>query len=154
MTPSLEAVATRLGVPADERALCVGLDEAMQDDPAGGLLLLDEAYVTWAAREVFLTDQMAVELAATAARVAADEALLAFFWYCRHRVLTDASLTESWEPPWPALDACLGADAGLLNVLVMLAAVPEMLAVYARLGIPADIYRDTICDLRRWMEIL
>ncbi|NTU99892.1 MAG: DUF5596 domain-containing protein, partial [Methanoregulaceae archaeon] len=47
----------------------------------------------------------------------------------------------------------------LINVLehvpdpvVMLATVPEMLAIYRRLGIPADLYRDTISDLRRGMD--
>ena len=66
--------------------------------------------------------------------------------------MTDATLTESWEAPWRSLDDYLGADAGLLNVLIMLSTVPEVLAVYHRLGNPAALYRDTIGDLRLWME--
>ena len=95
---------------------------------------------------------MIQELVAFAARIAGDESVVAFFWYCRHRVLNDPSLVLSWEEPWPALDDYLGVDAGLLNVLVMLSAVPEMREAYRRRGIPSDIVRDTVSDLRLWME--
>ncbi len=124
----------------------------MQTNPAHGLPFLQPTYVAQAVLDAFLTNDMIRELVAFAPRVAHDPDLLAFFWYCRHRILTDSTLTDSWEAPWPPLDDYLGADAGLLNVLVMLAAVPEMLAVYRRLGIPAGLYRDTIGDLRLWME--
>ena len=152
MNHSLEHVSSHLRFPADGYSLCVDWDAAMQTDPANGLPFLQADFVAQTARDVFLTDDMIRELVAFAPRVGSDMNLLAFFWYCRHRVLTDATLTESWEAPWPSLDETLGADAGLLNVLVMLATVPEMQAVYRRLGIPADLYRDTISDLRLWME--
>ena len=152
MNDRLEQVAFQLRFPADGQSLCVDWDVAMQTDPANGSFFLQPDYVTQAARDVFLTEDMIRELVAFAPRVSGDEALLAYFWYCRHRILTDATLTDSWEAPWPALDDYLGETAGLLNVLVMLAAVPEMLDVYHRLGIPADLYRDTISDLRLWME--
>jgi len=152
MNLSLAQIAAQLRFPADGASLCVDWDAAMQTNPANGLTFLQAETIAQAARDVFLTDDMIHALVAFAPRVASDEALVAFFWYCRHRILTDPTLTDSWEAPWPALDDYLGADAGLLNVLVMLAAVPEMLAVYRRLGIPADIFRDTISDLRLWME--
>ena len=152
MNLSLEHIASQLRFPADGQSLCVDWDAAMQIDPANGLSFLQADYITQAAQDVFLTDDMIRELVAFAPRVASNEALLAFFWYCRHRILTDATLIESWEAPWPALDETLGADAGLLNVLVMLATEPEMLAVYRSLGIPVDVFRDTISDLRLWME--
>jgi hypothetical protein len=152
MNLSLAHIASQLHFPPDGQSLCVDWDAAMQTTPAEGLSFLQTDFITQAARDVFLTDDMIRELIAFAPRVAQDEALLAFFWYCRHRILTDHTLTDSWEAPWPALNDYLGADAGLLNVLVMLAAVPDMLAVYRRLNIPADIFRDTISDLRLWME--
>jgi hypothetical protein len=152
MNHSLDFIAAQLRFPADGKSLCVNWDAAMQTNPANGLPFLQPGYITQAARDVFLTDDMIRELLAFALRVASDEALLAFFWYCRHRILTDATLTESWEAPWSPLDDYLGADAGLLNVLVMLSTVPQMLEVYRRLNIPADIFRDTISDLRLWME--
>jgi hypothetical protein len=152
MNQSLDTIATQLHFPADGQSLCVDWDTAMQTGPANGLPFIQSGYITQAAHDVFLTDEMICELVAFAPRITSDDALLTFFWYCRHRILTDATLTDSWEAPWPALDDFLGADAGLLNVLVMLSTVPEMLAVYRRLGIPADIYHDTISDLRLWME--
>ena len=148
----LEQAAARLRIPSTGQALCADWDAAMQPSPSQTLPFLQADYVTQAARDVFLTDDMTRELVAFAARIAGDQDVLAFFWYCRHRILTDATLTDSWEAPWPPLDDYLGADAGLLNVLVMLSAVPQMLQVYHHLGIPADLYRDTISDLRLWME--
>jgi len=152
MSDSLHHVASQLRFSADGRSLCVDWDAAMQTGPDNGRRFLQTDFITRSARDVFLTDDMLRDLLALAPRVASDECLLAFFWYCRHRVLTDATLIDSWEAPWPALDDYLGAEAGLLNVLVMLSAVPEMLDVYRRLGVPADLYRDTISDLRRWIE--
>lgn len=88
----------------------------MQTDPANGLPFLQAEYISHAARNVFLTDDMIHALVAFAPRLASDPHLLAFFWYGRHRILTDPTLTDSWEAPWPALDETLGADAGLVNV--------------------------------------
>jgi len=152
MNLSLAYIAAQLHYPPDGASLYTDWDAAMQSNPINGLPFLQAEYIAQAAHDVFLTDDMIHALIAFAPRVASDEALLAFFWYCRHRILTDPTLTDSWEALWSPLDDYLGADAGLLNVLVMLAAVPEMLAVYRRLNIPADIFRDTISDLRLWME--
>ena len=124
MNLRLEQVAAPLRFPAGGQSLCVDWDAAVQTDPANGRSFLQPDYIIQAARDVFLTDDMIRELVAFAPRVSGDEALLAYFWYCRHRILTDATLTDSWEAPWPALDDNLGETAGLLNVLVMLAAFP------------------------------
>jgi hypothetical protein len=148
----LEQVAGKLRISDAGRALCTAWDAAMDDPPAQGLAFLAPAYVSQAGQDVFLTEPMIQELVAFAGRVAADAELVAFFWYCRHRMLHDPTLVQSWEEQWPPLDDYLGPEAGLLNVLVMLAVVPEMKATYRRLGIPADIVRDTVSDLRLWME--
>jgi hypothetical protein len=152
MHRSLEHTGARLRFPPEGQAQCVDWGAAMRTDPVNGIPFLEDAFVARAARDVFLTDGMIRDLLAFAPRITSDEDLLAFFWYCRHRILTDATLTDSWESPWPALDDCLGEDAGLLNALVMLSAVPEMLAIYEDLGVPDDLYYDTITDFRLWME--
>jgi hypothetical protein len=152
MNTTLDHATEQLRIPPTGQALCINWDAAMQTNPANGLPFLQADFVAQAACDVFLTDDMIRELVAFAPRVARDESLLAFFWYCRHRILTDSTLTESWEAPWPPLDDYLGTDAGLINVLVMLSTVPQMLEVYRRLNIPAEIYHDTIADLRLWME--
>jgi len=152
MEYSLEQVAERLDFTAEGQSLCTDWDAAMQTGPVNGLPFLQPDFIIQAGRDVFLSDEMIRELVAFSSRIANDENLLVFFWYCRHRILTDSTLTESWEAPWPQLDQTLGADAGLLNVIVMLSTVPQMLEVYRRLGVPSDLYRDTISDLRLWME--
>lgn len=113
---------------------------------------LGASYLEQAGRAAGLTPNMVREIVDFAGRIAVDEAALSFFWYCHYRVLNDPSLVQSWEEPWPPLDDYLGPEAGLLNVLVMLSAVPEMQAIHRRLGIPAGIVRDTVSDLRLWME--
>ena len=64
----------------------------------------------------------------------------------------DPEFTNDWDDPWPRMDDALGPDCGLLNVLLMLSTVPHMRDTYRRLGIPADVARDTVGDLKRWME--
>jgi hypothetical protein len=124
----------------------------MQSLAAEALPFLEPAYIVEAAQAVGLTQGMIEALVAFADRAHADECVVAFFWYCRHRVLHDHTLVLSWEEPWPPLDDYLGPDAGLLNVLVMLSVVPEMQETYRRLGIASAIVRDTVADLRLWME--
>ena len=152
METRLDQIASQLRMSASGKELCTDWNTAMQTGPENRLRFLEAGYIAQAGRDVFLADNMIRALVEFAPRVAGDECLLAFFWYCRHRILSDPTLTQSWEEQWPPLDDYLGPDAGLLNVLVMLATVPEMLEIYRRLSIPADIYRDTICDLRLWME--
>ena len=148
----LEHVAARLHISKAGHALCTGWEAAMFSPPEQALRYLEPAYIAQAAHEVALTDAMIRELVAFADRIKPDEAVVAFFWYCHHRILNDHTLVLSWEEQWPPLDEILGEEAGLLNVLVMLSAVPEMRETYRRLGIPGDIVQDTVADLRLWME--
>jgi hypothetical protein len=148
----LEQVATQLGFSSAGQALCTDWDAAMRVPLEQAKPFLEPGFIERAGREVLLTEDMIRELVGFAARIAADEYVVAFFWYCRYRILNDPSMTLSWEEQWPPLDAYLGQEAGLVNVLVMLSAVPEMRQTYRRLGIPDDIVRDTVSDLRLWME--
>ena len=149
---SLEHVAAQLRIPSAGQALCTDWDAAMQTSPSQALPFLESTFIAQAAPAVALTDDMIKELIAFAARIAGDEYVVAFFWYCHYRMLHDHTLLLSWEEQWPPLDEYLGQDAGLLNVLVMLSLVPAMQETYRRLGIPANIVRDTVADLRLWME--
>jgi hypothetical protein len=149
---ALENAAARLRIPSPGQALCTDWDTALQTLSSQAVQFLQADYIVPAAQAVALTEAMAQELVAFAARIAGDEDVVAFFWYCRQRMLHDHTLLLSWEEPWPSLDDYLGQDAGLLNVLVMLSLVPEMQATYRNLGIPSDIARDTVSDLKLWME--
>jgi hypothetical protein len=149
---SLELVAGRLKFPPGGRELCTGWDDAMRSDRAEALRFLTTAYITEAAQEVGLTGEMITALAENAERIRKDEDLLAFFRYCHHRMLNDPEFTNEWIDPWPRLDDYLGPDAGLINVLAVLSTVPQMREDYRRMGIPADVARDTVTDVKRWME--
>ena len=149
---SLPAVAEQLRFPEGGQALCTGWDEAMGSSMAETEATLNQGFIASQARAVQLTDEMIAALTQFAPRVSGDRAAFAFFHYCRHRIQHDATLVESWEEQWPPLDNVFGVDAGLFNVLVMLSRVPEMIDVFKRLGIPDAIFRDTVADLRRWME--
>jgi hypothetical protein len=149
---SLEYIAHQLRIPKVGQELCTDWEAALQTSPTQARSFFDALYITKAAHEVGLTEDMIESLVAFSQRTVADDNILAFFSYCRHRVLHDPTLVTSWEEQWPPLDDYLGPDAGLLNVLVMLSAVQEMRNTYQRLGIPETIVRDTVADLRRWME--
>ena len=81
---ALENVAARLRIPSPWQALCTDWDTALQTLSSQAVQFLQAAYITQSARDVFLTDDMIRALVAFAPRVAQDEALLTFFWYCRH----------------------------------------------------------------------
>ena len=68
----LHRVAERLYFPAGGQAICTGWDSAMQTNPANGLPFLQAEYITQAARDVFLTDDMIRALISFAPRVASD----------------------------------------------------------------------------------
>lgn len=152
MSPSFEVVAKKLKMQASKWALCTGWEAAFQTSSSGAAAFLSPSFVVKAAEDVGLTEEMGKVLAEFAVRVAKDPEAVDFFWYCRHRVLHDKTLVESWEEQWPPLDEYYGQEAGLLNVLVMLSCVPEMLATYAKIGLPKEIMLDTVGDLKRWME--
>lgn len=152
MLPALDYVAARLRIPPAAQTLCTDWDTAMRVPVTQARSFLDPGFIIEAGKATYLTDNMIQELTAFAQRMIEDENVILFFWYCHYRVLNDPTLLLSWEEQWPSLDDYLGQEAGLLNVLVMLSAVPQMQETFRRLGIPANIVRDTVSDLRLWME--
>lgn len=147
-----DGIASKLRIPPAGQVLCTDWDAAMQVSPAESLPLLEPEFITRAGQAVGLTDEMIKELVSFAEWIATDEAVVAFFSFCRYIMLYDKTMTLSWEEKWPPLDEYLGEQAGLLNVLVMLSVVPEMQATYRRLGIPTDILMETVADMKLWME--
>jgi len=152
MLPGFDYVASRLRIPPAAQTLCTDWDTAMRVHIRQAMSFLDPGFIIEAGKATYLTDNMIQEIAAFAQRIIEDENVISFFWYCHWRILNDPTLILSWEEQWPPLDEYLGQEAGLLNVLVMLSAVPQMKETYRRLGIPSNIVRDTVSDLRLWME--
>jgi hypothetical protein len=123
-------------------------DEAAARRPSGLPPFLAPEFVARSCGAAGLPDAMARAVAAAAARIAGDEALSAFAWYCADQLFDIA-------PPavdsWPDLNDALGEDAGLFYVVVLLAGTPKMLAVHRERGISETIARDTTHDLERCM---
>jgi len=149
---SLASIFKDLHLDSSKAALCEDWPRLTGVSLESAKRFLEPGFVTSMARAAALSTEQTEELVSFAPRIASEPALLAFFAYCLHRVRHDVSLTRSWEEQWPPLDEHLGQDAGLVNVLVMLAALPEALEGFDRIGLPARVVADTLADLRRWME--
>jgi hypothetical protein len=152
MPYKLEQVAESLRISKTGQSLCMDWGVAMSLPVKQALSFLEPGFIIQSGKYVFLTDEIIQELVDFVGSIARDEYLLSFFWYCYYRILNDPTLILSWEEQWPPLDDYLGQEAGLLNVLVMISAVPQVQETYRHLCIPENIVRDTLMDLRPWME--
>ena len=76
-----------------------------------------------------------------AARVRADEGLLALAAYMHWRIFQDRDPNGQWT--WPAPKPLEGDEAGCFNFLVALGFPPEYLAVQRALGIPDDVISES-----------
>jgi hypothetical protein len=148
----LPEVASRLGIDTAGIAQCVDWEKSFSESLADMQAYLSPSYIQDAVVGFGLSQEMVDDLVDFARRMGSDLPLVAFFRYCRYRVLRDPTMVQDWREPWPPLDSHLGIKAGLVNVLVMLSAVPEMRNRFRELGIPDVIAHDTLADLRRWME--
>lgn len=148
---NLETVGERLGIAEAAERFAHAWAAAEQARPAGPLPFLAPDYLAWACEAAFLPPPIAAAVAAAARRVAGDEALSALAWYCHCRLHRDACGPAEIRN-WPLLRGALGDEAGLFNVLVLLSGIGDMLAIHRRRGIPPDITRDTVLDLKRGME--
>ncbi|MGH7143150.1 MAG: acyltransferase domain-containing protein [Planctomycetota bacterium] len=85
-------------------------------------------------------------LHAAAARIAADlDWRLLFHHFCRslYDLPRGAPVTQ-----WPEFDPQWGDQAGLFYLLAGLAMVPRVQAVHAKLGVPAEVTRATVQQVR------
>ena len=119
-------------------------EESQAAFPAGGIDFLQPEQV----RDNLLAcgfSPAALEPALRAAeKIQADPALAALIWHCAWRVYE--SDDEHWFGGWPRLDKALGEDAGVFNLLVGIAMAPRVRAHHQRMGIPADVTRETCLE--------
>jgi len=80
-------------------------------------------------------------LTAACEHIQADPALQQLAWHC-HQLL--------WEHPdytpitkWPKLNEALGNLSGVFYLLIALAMAPRVASLHQKMGVPADITRDT-----------
>ncbi|MFQ6042591.1 MAG: acyltransferase domain-containing protein [Candidatus Poribacteria bacterium] len=148
---NLNTVLNRLGIPDREDVFAEDWESSQRALPVGGIPFLMPDYVTWACEAAYLPRGMTQAVLAVSKRIAADEALCAFAWYCHHR-LFQARERRVEIHRLPILTAALGRDAGMFYVLILLAFTPQMQEVHHRRKIPADIVRDTVLNLKFCME--
>src|SRR5438067_970802 len=143
----LEQMRIALGLAENAEGFAPDWDRRMREMLARPLPFLTAEYVMWACREAYLPAEMAEAVAAAARRVGADEALQALAWYC-HAGLFGPGAGRPNVQEWPLLTATLDRDAGMFYVLVLLSGTPQMQAAHRLRGIPADVVRDTVLDLK------
>ena len=149
-TADLATVVGRLRIREAADILAEDWELAAASMTAGDLPFLDSDYVHRACRETCLTDEMAAPVLSAAKRVAADGALRALAWYFHYRLFLCSSKPGAGR--WPLLTEALGPDAGGFNTLLLLSGMEQMRATHRRRGIPADVVRDTVLDLRLCTE--
>lgn len=147
----VEAVIRTLDTTGSAEAFAPDWDRRMRAMPEGPLSFLTPEYVAWACREAFLPGEMAEAAVAAARRVSADDALRAWAWYC-HASLFGTDAERPAVRDWPLPTAALERDAGMFYVLVLLSGTPRMQELHRRRDIPADVVRDTVLDLKLWLE--
>jgi hypothetical protein len=98
-----------------------------------------------------LPNHVTEQALAAARRIAADPALRALFWYCHVRLFGPGEERPRTRD-WPLLTAALGPVAGLFNMLLLLSGTPHMQEVHRSRGIPAQVVRDTVLDLKLNLE--
>ncbi|MBN1671518.1 MAG: DUF5596 domain-containing protein [Kiritimatiellae bacterium] len=144
-------MAHKLGMEDAAAAFREEWDAIQQTLPAGGPPFLRPEQVARDCETALLPADMAQAVAAAAQRVAANDALSALAWYCHCRLFGEEPAhpdLKSWPLPTRALDR----DAGLFYVLVLLSGIPNMQRVHRQRGIPADVIRETVLNLKRCME--
>ncbi len=125
--------------------------EAEESRPCGEVPFLTESFVRWACGEAYLTEDMTQAAVSAARRVAGDEALASFAWYCHDRLFRhDARKINLGR--WPDLTQALDRDAGMFYVLVLLSGTPQLQEIHRQRCIPPEDVRDTMLDLKRCLE--
>ena len=147
----LHAVVSKLGVADSADALSVNWSRSQSAMPKGDIEFLTPGYVRWECGAVFLPDDMTEALARTAGRIAKDEAISAFAWYCHYCLFRCENPSVS-PRGWPLLTSALGRDAGLFNVLVLLSGTRRMQEFHNSRGISAEIVHDTVLNLKWHLE--
>ncbi len=126
-------------------------EESQRALPGGDLAFLDPDFVRAACRATRVPEDVAEEAARVAVRIAAEEPLRALAWHFQYVIHQLGRADWDWVGKWPVLTATLGNDAGLFNLVVLLAGAPEMERIHRAHAIPEDIIRATLSDFQLWL---
>lgn len=132
-------------------------EASQQSMPAGDLFFLDPRYAVEACREICLCDDIAQAAAAVCPRISGSGALQALAWHfhhCLYRAAGPPYSNNAWDTihSWPVLKEALEDDAGMFYLVVLLSGLPLMRSVHQAHSVPTEIVRDTILDVKFWLE--
>ncbi len=149
----LDAVVSALGLEAYRDTLAVEWQASQASLPAGLPYFLAAEFVVDACRYARLPAEVSDAAVRVAGRVGANAALSALAWhghYCTYRA---AVFPRDAIHHWPTLESGLGDGAGRFILLVLLSALSDLRALYAEHAVPAQVARDTLYDIERWMLV-
>jgi hypothetical protein len=123
-----------------------GWEESQAARPAGEVPFLQAGFLRWSSDQAGLSASLADAILAAAACIRANPGLSALAWYCHERLFRacDSGVAVSG---WPVPASAMGPHAGLFYAIVILSGTPQRQEIYRRLGIPAEIVRDSVSDL-------
>ena len=136
----------RLHIPGAADVFAENWDHIQSLRPDGEIPFLQRDVVGEACRLIHLPDDMARAAIDAAGRIAEHDAACALAWWCHHRLFV-----ADGPPPrirdWPLLTDALGRDAGMFNVLLLLAGTPRVKEIHRERGISERVSRDSLSDL-------
>jgi len=147
-----EALAT-LGLTEYTEEIRPEWEDSQAALPEGEFPFLASEFIGEACRATYVPDEVA-EAAVRAARSIADrEALRALAWHFHY--LLYHSRTAQWNSicRWPAAPAAMGGEAGRFYLVVLLSGFRVMQEEHRKHAIPPDVVRDTVLDLKAWLEM-
>lgn len=148
----LEQAIAEFGLGESGEVLRLEWQASQGSMPEGDLFFLDGEFLSDACRAAHLDEEVGGVVGAAARRAAANPAVRALAWhfhYCLYGM--DGYPGESIRD-WPSLEGALGEDGGLLYLAVLLSGLPMMQRVHGEHGVPAEVTRDTILDLKLWLD--
>lgn len=148
----LDDVLTELGLTNASAALAAEWEVSQAAVPEGDLWFLAPEFVRGACAELGAPEQVAQAAIRVAERMAASQSLCALIWHLHYRLYQ--TKTAGWDEVcgWPTLEACLGANAGLFYLILVVSNLPQMKEVHQAHHVPESVIRDTVRDFDFWMD--
>lgn len=148
----LEQVVAELGFAESEEVLRPEWEASQQSMPEGDLFFLDAEFLSDACRAAYLDEEVGKVVGTAARRTAESPVLRALAWHFHYCAFVMDDYPGETVHDWPSLDTALGEDGGLLYLAVLLSGLPMMQRVHGEHGVPAEVTRDTILDLKLWLD--
>lgn len=149
----LEDVVNRLGLEESAALLSREWECSQRAMPQGELPFLADEHTAWACQEAYLPKEIAQVATPFGRRIASCSALSALAWHFHHCLVLSTSYSREDMFRWPSLEGALQDDAGTFYLLVLLSGLPHMQAIHRAHAVPADVVRDTVLDVKLWLEV-